>query len=229
MQWYFKLLNLLHRPLVQAFEKDPYHQVFPEFRTLVEALESPVVLEIGSRNVTGVTRRHLLPSAARYIGLDIYPGEGVDVVGDAHQLADHFAPNSIDAVVSYSAFEHLAFPWKVVLEINRVLKPGGFVFISTHPTWPAHELPWDFWRYPVAGLAHLFIPDTGFEVLRAAEGLPCKPYSLVNDPPTKPFYRYHLNMGVAVVAKKISDYDPDRLRWNIDVSKAVRSEYPKPS
>lgn len=227
MRWYYRFLNFLHRPLMQRGEKDPYHQVFPEFQTLVQGIPAPVVLEIGARNVSGVTRRQLFPSAGRYIGFDIHSGEGVDVVGDAHQLANHFAPNSIDAVMAFSVFEHLVFPWKVILEINRVLKPGGYVFVATHPTWPAHELPWDFWRYPMAGLVHLFIRDTGFEVIRAAEGLPCKLYSLVTDPPTRALYLFHLNMGVAVLARKICDYDSARLKWEIDVRQAVRSQYPK--
>jgi SAM-dependent methyltransferase len=164
----------------------------------------------------------------RYVGFDIHAGEGVDVVGDVHQLSSHFAPNSVDAVFSASVFEHLVFPWKAVLEINRVLKPGGYVYVSTHTAWPAHELPWDFWRFPVAGLAHLFIRETGFEVVTATEGLPCKPYSLVSDPPTRPFFNYCLNMGVAAIAKKIADYDPDRLRWDIDIAQAVKSQYPLP-
>ena len=228
MEWYYRFLNFLHRPLVQPGEKDPFHHVFPEFQNLLKDLQTPVVLEIGSRNVTGITRRHLFPSVERYIGFDVHPGEGVDVVGDAHQLANYFEPNSVDAIFAVSVFEHLAFPWKVAMEINRVLKPGGYVFVSTHPTWPAHELPWDFWRYPVAGLANLFIHDTGFEVLRATEGLPCKAYSLVTDAPTRPFYKFSLNMGVAVLAKKTHDYDSNRLKWDIDIHAAVRTQYPKP-
>ena len=228
MNWYYALLNLLHRPLIQRVKIDPYHQVFPEFQTLIQDMQSPVVLEIGARNVTGVTRRHLFPSVGRYVGFDIYSGEGVDVVGDAHQLSNYFPPNSIDAIFSVSVFEHLVFPWKVVLEINRVLKPGGYVYVSTHPTWPPHELPWDFWRYPVAGLTSLFICETGFEIVSATEGLPCKPYSLVTDPPTRAFFKSTLNMGVAAIAKKICDYDPARLRWDVDVSQAVSSQYPMP-
>lgn len=202
--------------------------MFPEFLALLKGIDSAVLVEIGSRNVSGVTLRHLSPSVGRFVGFDVHPGDGVDVVGDAHQLANYFEPNSVDAVMSISVFEHLVFPWKVVLEINRVLKPGGYVFVSTHPAWPAHELPWDFWRYPVAGLSHLFIRDTGFEIVRAVEGLPCKAYSLVRDPPTKLFYEYHLNMGVAVIARKISDFDPSRLRWDINVDEVLQSMYPKP-
>ena len=228
MNWYCAILDALHLPLRQRGPTDPYHLVLPQFQQLVAGMPSPVVVEVGSRNVSGVTRRHLFPTASRYVGVDVHAGEGVDVVGDAHQLSRHFEAASVDAVFSISVFEHLVFPWKVVLELNRILKHGGYVMVATHPAWPAHELPWDFWRFPVAGLAHLFIPDTGFELVTATEGLPCKPYSLVDDPPTRPFFRFKLNMGVAVIARKIGDYDAERLRWDVDVGKTVKSEYPKP-
>ena len=221
------LVDLTHRPWRER-GPDPYHQVFVEFVQTIQAMDAPTVLELGSRNVSGVTRRHLFPGAGRYIGMDIHPGEGVDLVGDAHRMSELVEPNSVDAVFSISVFEHLVYPWKAVLEINKVLKPGGLVFISTHPVWPAHELPWDFWRFPVAGLTHLFIRETGFELVRATEGLPAKAYSLVSDPPTRGIFNFRLNLGVSMIARKIADYDPDKLRWDIDTGAVVESEYPPP-
>ena len=228
MDWYFAILDLLHRPFVRRRPTHRYYRILPDFLETVSKMPAPFVVEIGSRDVSGVTRRELFPNAGRFVGFDIHPGRGVDVVGDAHELSRHFEPGSVDVVFSVSVFEHLVYPWKVVLEINRVLKPGGYVLLSTHPVWPAHELPWDFWRFPVAGLSHLFIPQTGFEVVEAVEGLPCRAYSLVPDAPTRPFFRYPMNMGVALLARKTGEYDPDRLRWDIDVLTAVQSEYPKP-
>jgi len=228
LAWYLRFLNFLHSPMVKPAGSDPFHSVLPELIRLVAEIDSPVMVELGSRRVTGNDLRKLFPFAANYIGMDIHPGEGVDFVGDVHQLANLFEPNSVDAIVSASVFEHLLFPWKVVLEINRVLKPGGYTFISTHPAWPAHELPWDFWRFPVAGLAHLFNPDTGFEVIRAAEGAPFRLYAVTTDPGTRDLYKYTINAGVAVIARKISDYDPDRLRWNIDLPDVIQSTYPRP-
>lgn len=191
-------------------------------------MPTPTILELGSRNVSGNTRRHLFPGAERYIGMDIHAGEGVDLVGDAHRMSQLVEPGSIDALFSISVFEHLVYPWKVAMEINRVLKPGGYVFISTHPTWPAHELPWDFWRFPVAGLAHLFTRELGFELVMATEGLPARIYSLVGDPPTRGVRDSYVNQGVAVIARKTHDFDPERLRWDVDVADVLKSEYPRP-
>lgn len=218
-------VDLLHAPLRRP-RSEPFHEVFPEFIERVAAMPAPTVLELGSRNVTGVSQRGHFAGAGRYIGCDIHPGEGVDLVADIHRLSDVVAPASVDAVFSISVFEHLVYPWKAILEINRVLKPGGLVFIHSHPAWPAHELPWDFWRFPVAGLAHLLIPDTGFELVRAAEGVQAKIYSLSPDRATIALREFRVNLGVAVIGRKTGDYDTDKLRWDVDVPSVLRSEYP---
>ena len=228
MNPYLMLLNWLHRPFVRRSANDPYHARFAQFMQMVAAMPVPVVVELGARNVSGLLRRGHFPNAGKYVGVDIHPGEGVDIVGDAHRLSDFVAPHSVDALFSFSVFEHLLFPWKVVLEINRVLKPGGVVFVSTHPVWPAHELPWDFWRFPVGGLAGLFSKPLGFELIGASEGLAAKVYSLASDAPTRELYRHNANLGVAVIARKIADYDRDRLRWDIDIGEAVTTQYPRP-
>lgn len=153
-----------YRPCIASDEVDPFHTVFPQI--VARCSESPgcKVLEIGSRQVTGVSRRELFADSVEYLGFDVHHGPGVDVTGDAHELASYFQDASMDAILSISVFEHLAFPWKVAMEINRVLKPGGVCYVSTHPCWPTHELPWDFWRFPLAGLRLLFSEPTGFRV-----------------------------------------------------------------
>lgn len=225
--WHAVLIDLLHLPLRRP-GVDPFFKVYTRFVETVAAIPAPVVVELGSRQVRSSGQRHNFAHAAHYIGVDIHPGEGVDLVGDAHRLSALVEPGSVDALYSVSVFEHLVYPWKAVMEINRVLKPGGLVFISTHPAWPPHELPWDFWRFPAAGLAHLFIAETGFELVTATEGLPAKIYSLSKDPPTRGILTGHVNLAVALIARKVGDYDPDRLRWDIDVADVVRSEYPRP-
>ena len=225
---YFRLIDALHTPFVRKGQEDAYHVLFREFLAQARALPSPAVLEIGSRNVTGVTRRNLFPNAGEYVGFDVLAGPGVDVVGDAHRLATALPAEHFDVVFAISVFEHLLFPWKVVMEINKVTKPGGLVFVSTHPAWPAHELPWDFWRYQPAGLRALFHHATGFELLALADGLPAKIYSLVDDPPTRPMHTQFVNQGVAALARKTGPVRNDLLRWEIDPSEVIDTMYPSP-
>jgi SAM-dependent methyltransferase len=225
---YFRLLDALHLPFVRHGGRDPYHLLFQDFLSRVNQVPSASILEIGSRDVTGVTRRKLFDPAADFVGLDIHAGRGVDIVADAHTLSQTLPADRFDAVFAISVFEHLLFPWKVVLEMNTIMRAGGLASISTHPTWPAHELPWDFWRYQPGAFRALFNHATGFEVLAVAEGLPCKAYSLVLDPPTRPLYRRTLNQGVAVMARKIGPARRDLLHWNIDISDVLTTQYPQP-
>lgn len=217
---------MLHAPLVKSSENDPYHLNFKEFISIGNQIPSPSILEIGSRNVTGATRKNAFSHYGEYVGFDILPGEGVDLVGDVHALSRHCPPEHFDLVYSISVFEHLLFPWKAVLEINKVMKPGGHVFIATHTVWPAHELPWDFWRYPANGFRALFNGHTGFEIVRLSEGLPCRAYSLVSDAPTRRLWCYTMSLGVSLIARKIGNYRSDLLKWDIEVSDTVDSMYP---
>ena len=223
---YIKLLDMLHFPLKKKSAADPYHQVFVDFMGLSQQSESASILEIGSRNVRGITRRNLFPNCPDYVGFDILAGDGVDTVGDVHKLSENFPAERFDFVYSVSVFEHLLFPWKAVLEINKVLKTGGYVFLSTHPFWPAHEWPWDFWRFPRNGFHALFNKFTGFEIIALTEGLPCKVYSLVKDAPTRETCFQSMNQGVAMIARKTGDYRSDLLKWDIDLSDVVDTMYP---
>lgn len=113
------------------------------------------------------------------------------------------------------------------MEINAVLKPGGLCFVSTHPVWPPHELPWDFWRFPVAGLKLLFSEALGFRVIEATEGLPGRVHSMVDDLPTRDLPHFELNLGVALIAEKIGDYDRNKLRWDLPIDAVLDTLYPK--
>lgn len=225
---YFKTINVLHYPFVKKGADDPYHKIFEEFIDLVDQTPSASMLEIGSRNVTGVTYRGRFENCEDYTGFDIVSGEGVDIVGDIHKLSESFPSKQFDFIFAISVFEHLLFPWKAVLEINQITKPEGYVFLSTHPVWAEHEMPWDFWRFPKNGFHALFNEFTGFEIVSLTEGLPCNTYSLVDDPPTRYNFLGTTNQGVALIARKTGGYRNDLLKWDIDVADVIKTMYPTP-
>lgn len=124
------------------------------------------ILDIGGRDRSKVDRSKFYGSDHEITVLDIADGENVDVVGDAHELSSYFSPNSFDVLVSTSVFEHLHSPWRVVIEMNRVLKMGGIALVQTHQTLGLHDMPWDFWRFSDQAWKAIFNPKTGFEILR---------------------------------------------------------------
>jgi len=88
------------------------------------------------------------------------------VVADAAAMP--FADNSFDAAISTYTFEHLADPAGVLDEMQRVIKPGGEVFISFPPyfsPWGAHLTDWI--RFPWCQV--LFSERALLNVARAIE------------------------------------------------------------
>ena len=97
------------------------------FRQAILESTAPRILEIGSRGSSlarMMGKRNVPPADAIYIGLDYHPGEGVNLVGDAHRLSK-LIPEPVDFVFSAATFEHLLMPWKAAVEIARVLRVGG--------------------------------------------------------------------------------------------------------
>ncbi|MDP3073390.1 MAG: methyltransferase domain-containing protein [Opitutaceae bacterium] len=210
--------------LGNATAGDPYFGSFVHFISQLGAFSSGTVLEIGSRARSALTNRQHIPPHLDYVGLDILPGPNVDVVGDAHRLAEIFAGRRFVAAMSFSVFEHLAMPWKVALELNRVLEPGGLVYSQTHHTWPLHEEPWDFWRFSQHSWQTLFNAATGFEVVQAVCGEPARIHACRSNPVTRdlPNFR-NAYLGSASIVRKISD---TALTWPVPVEVAARDSYP---
>ena len=148
----------------------PTPQIALRFMEAVNAKPGARVLDIGGRARSRIDRSAAFTSGECVV-LDILAGDNVDVVGDAHALDRHFAPDSFDAVQSVSVFEHLMMPWAVIPQINHVLRPGGIALIATHQTLGMHDMPWDFWRFSDTAWDALFNRHTGFEIIeRALDG-----------------------------------------------------------
>lgn len=109
------------------------------------------ILDVGSMDVNG-TLRPFAPQGSTYVGVDISFGPGVDIVlDDPHEFPQRDT-NAFDLVVSTSCFEHDEFFWLTFGEMARVVKPGGFIYLSAPVNGPVHNHPIDAWRfYPDAG------------------------------------------------------------------------------
>ncbi len=107
------------------------------------------VLEVGSRDVgPGSIKPTFLTHYDNYVGLDMIEGAEVDIVLDAELLLDKYAKDSFDCVVCVETLEHVKNPVKIVENMRAVLKPGGWMIITTPGTHhPEHGWPSDYYRY----------------------------------------------------------------------------------
>jgi SAM-dependent methyltransferase len=219
--------RMVHRAAFPAWRRGVAPKAPKEFEDFLQGLSGPSssVLEIGSRAVSDTTRRGLFNRSTRYVGMDIMAGPNVDVVGDAHELSRLFPQERFDGVFSLSVFEHLLMPWKVVLEINAVLKPGGLVYVLTHPTWPPHELPWDFWRFQPNSFWALFNRATGFELLSCTTFEPARLIPAATGLHLGGTVKTECPMGVVALAKKSGPCD-ERLAWPVTISEITSTMYP---
>lgn len=111
------------------------------------------VIELGAFDVNG-SLRELCPAYATYFGHDVEARLGVVIVvklGMPLPLKSNVADI---VVVSSSMFEHDTFFWETFLEMVRIAKPGGVVYINAPSNGSYHRYPSDNWRfYPDAGKA----------------------------------------------------------------------------
>jgi SAM-dependent methyltransferase len=213
-------------PSLGGMQKDRFLKTDSVFWEAVRALPAGArILEIGSRARSGIVRRDLFPAGAEYVGFDIVAGPNVDVVGDAHRLSGYFPAGYFDAAFSVSVWEHLAMPWKVSLELNRVLRTGGVAMINTHQSWPSHEEPWDYFRFSEFSWPALFNAATGFEILACGMGMPAVMVSALairhlQDQGLEWQYGY---LATRCVVRKVG---PTSLEWPVDPDAVVRGVYP---
>ena len=64
-----------------------------------------------------------------YDGLDFRDGNNVNIIVEDMFNWYEVSSSSYDVVVSSFLFEHLQYYWRVMSEIKRVIKPGGFICI----------------------------------------------------------------------------------------------------
>ena len=104
-------------------------------------LDQKIVLNLGSGNSE---------INEKIINVDIFKYQNVDIACDITDLP--FKDNSVDAIMTIAVLEHVPYPKKVVDEIYRVLKPGGFIYSSIPFIQGFHASPYDFQRYTSEGI-----------------------------------------------------------------------------
>lgn len=127
------------------------------------------LLDIGGRARSGVLRADMFRDK-EVVVLDVMRDAGVDVVCDAHRMSEVLEAGSFDMVSSFAVFEHLVMPWKVAIEMNRIMRLKGVGIIVSHQTIGMHDLPWDYFRFSDAAWKGLFNAHTGFRIIATELG-----------------------------------------------------------
>lgn len=120
------------------------------------------VLEVGSRQTRPdcwwIINRDL--ARGSWLGIDMQAGPGVDQVADIHQLPDEWR-GRFSGVLCSEVLEHVARPWVALPKLRYVIRPGGWIVVTTLTSFPLHGFPDDYWRFTPSGLA-LLLQDAGF-------------------------------------------------------------------
>jgi SAM-dependent methyltransferase len=112
--------------------KEQMHFVWEIWKKFPEFFQNTKVLEIGSLIIEKPAISRNIFTNCEYIGIDINPGPGVDVVTLGH-LYD--APDeTFDMVMSCECFEHDMYYEKTISNMIRLLKPGGLMFFTCATT-----------------------------------------------------------------------------------------------
>jgi SAM-dependent methyltransferase len=129
---------------------------------------APRVLQVGSRSLVSdrnernwrslITRR--FGSRTSFVGIDLFEGNNVDCVADIcgglRALKGKLGEEPFDLVLCRHVLEHTRHPARAARNIERVLRPGGFVYLATAWSQAFHATPDDYWRFSARGLMLLF-------------------------------------------------------------------------
>jgi len=75
-----------------------------------------------------------------------------------------FEADIFDCAICTEVLEHCPIPEEVFSEVFRILKPGGYLFLTVPFLWNLHEIPHDEYRYTPFSLERL-LKNCGFTIL----------------------------------------------------------------
>ena len=88
-----------------------------------------------------------------YIKQDMqdYDPPCIDIICDVCDMKS-ISDSSIGVVLNMESLEHIACPQGCIDEIYRVLKPDGYLILTTVMHFKIHRTPKDYWRFAPDGL-----------------------------------------------------------------------------
>jgi SAM-dependent methyltransferase len=114
------------------------------------------VLEIGAKDYGSTTSFRDLYAGGEYVGVDLEAGKGVDQVVDLSRGTGSLKLEHFALAICCSVLEHTPTPWIMAQNIERVLQPGGALYLSVPWVWRYHTYPDDYYRFSPRAVEALF-------------------------------------------------------------------------
>ncbi len=89
-----------------------------------------------------------------YVGIDKNSQVSPDICADSQSIP--FKEGYFDSVICTELIEHLQSPDACLKEIHRVLKNGGYLYLTAPQEWSLHYEPNDYYRFTKYGIRYLF-------------------------------------------------------------------------
>ena len=140
-------MDIFRRPLFyNHLIKSTANRFLHEFLSRVRLRE--IILDIGSG------KESVVPSQYQRYSIDIQKLSCPSIVADAANIP--VKTNFAAHICCSWMYEHIEEPQKTLLEFYRVLKSGGYLYLTANFTWHLHESPRDFFRFTRYGIRYLF-------------------------------------------------------------------------
>ncbi len=121
----------------------------PEFEALITPKRGRTLI-VGSRVYNDKEDRRLRYADA--LGVDLSPGDGVDLVADLETEA----VGTFAHIECMSVLEHCRRPWLMAWNLEQMLVPRGTILVTVPFIWRVHGYPDDYWRFTLSGIKLLF-------------------------------------------------------------------------
>lgn len=177
-----------HMPLSRQFIDETRQIFFDKY-----CKQQDVILDIGNqgKSIPGGQERQI-------ITLDVTESSNPDVIGDITKYNDNLLSNYYDAVMCTEVLEHVVDPFAAVRELQRILKTGGYILITTPLNARIHGPIPDCWRFTEFGL-RVLLRDFKIEYFNRL------------DTPGRNLFPLHYGVIVKKISQSIEESDPRAL------------------
>ncbi len=167
-------IKIFYNNFTDRYSRTIIHPIFIKKRLTYRAIDEAkryargMLIDVGCGRMQ--YREELEPLVKKYIGVDhpklskLYRSpRNPDVIANAENLP--FADKTFDVALLLEVLEYVVTPATVLQEIGRVLKPKGFLILSSPFLYSIHDDPFDRARYTDRALVDL-LTGASFRILK---------------------------------------------------------------